>query len=160
LTDCCPFYSHCHSSSTSCYLVLLTSCPLLLSFGTPNLLPSNFLISFLPLPPPPQSFPDKLLYPSLSYTAILLLFFLYSHLFTLEDSVDAPENASERAALLAEEGDHLTSAGLDGVPAGQSVTRAVDKSKSTGGGASAMDEFKPISYNYAFFHLIFALASM
>lgn len=75
-----------------------------------------------------------------------------THLFTLEGSVDA-EGAPERTALLADE--HLTSAGLDGVPEGQTVSRGTALP-----GESALEDFRPVTYNYAFFHLIFALASM
>ena len=58
----------------------------------------------------------------------------------------------QRTALLIEEG---TSSGLDGVPEGQSATR-----EAPAGSSRAIDEFVPVTYNYSFFHLIFALASM
>lgn len=52
----------------------------------------------------------------------------------------------------------LTSAGLDGkptegVPQEQEVSRKVED-------RSSMDEFKPVPYNYSFFHLVFSLASL
>ena len=49
------------------------------------------------------------------------------------------------------------SSGLDGVvppPSGQTASRP------PAAAPNIVDEFTPISYNYAFFHLIFALASM
>lgn len=58
----------------------------------------------------------------------------------------------QRTALLGAEAG-LTSAGLDGVPEEQAATRG-------GAEPSALDEYTPVSYNYSFFHLIFALASM
>ena len=61
----------------------------------------------------------------------------------------------QRAALLAEE-EGTGSAGLDGIapPSGQAVHRP------PAAVPSLLDEFAPITYNYSFFHLIFALASM
>eukprot|EP00210_Caulerpa_lentillifera_P008625 g8228.t1 len=49
----------------------------------------------------------------------------------------------------------LTSAGLDGqseAPRDQEATRNADR--------SAMDEFRPVPYNYSFFHVVFSLASL
>lgn len=78
-----------------------------------------------------------------------------THLFTLEGSDDGGDAAPERAALLAEEG---TSAGLDGVPEEQLASREARSGAAAGG--TALDDFRPVTYNYSFFHLIFALASM
>jgi len=55
----------------------------------------------------------------------------------------------------------LTSAGLDaeaedGPPGAVRATRGGDG----GGGAGGGDDFAPVAYNYSFFHLVFALASM
>ena len=64
---------------------------------------------------------------------------------------------TQRAALLAAEEQGTGSSGLDGVaptPAGQVAVRP------PAAAPNIVDEFTPISYNYAFFHLIFALASM
>lgn len=58
--------------------------------------------------------------------------------------------ATER--LLAADEAGLTSAGLDGVD--PAVARLRERK------AMAIEEFTPVSYNYSFFHLIFALASM
>ncbi|KAG1672210.1 hypothetical protein FOA52_002911 [Chlamydomonas sp. UWO 241] len=77
-----------------------------------------------------------------------------THLFTLEGSLDGgSDGAPERESLL-ESG--AGAAGLDGLPPpGEGgMTRSGRR------GPSAMDEFTPVSYNYAFFHMIFALASM
>ena len=55
--------------------------------------------------------------------------------------------------MAAEEG-QLTSSGLDGkstAPAEQRTSRGDER---------ALDEFKPVAYNYSFFHLIFSLASL
>jgi hypothetical protein len=61
--------------------------------------------------------------------------------------------STQRTALLVEEA--TTSSGLDGVPEGQSATREDAPVSSR-----AIDDFVPVTYNYSFFHLIFALASM
>eukprot|EP00195_Chlamydomonas_chlamydogama_P004895 CAMPEP_0202902598 /NCGR_PEP_ID=MMETSP1392-20130828/16943_1 /ASSEMBLY_ACC=CAM_ASM_000868 /TAXON_ID=225041 /ORGANISM="Chlamydomonas chlamydogama, Strain SAG 11-48b" /LENGTH=445 /DNA_ID=CAMNT_0049589387 /DNA_START=195 /DNA_END=1532 /DNA_ORIENTATION=+ len=79
-----------------------------------------------------------------------------TRLFTLATSVDDHQNAPERAALLAEEAQ--TSAGLDGVPDDQTATRVLGEANTRKEGA--LDDFTPVTYNYSFFHLIFALASM
>ncbi|MEW5314073.1 MAG: hypothetical protein WDW38_005597 [Sanguina aurantia] len=68
-------------------------------------------------------------------------------LFRLDGS-DAGDLPSEQSALLE------TSAGLDGVPEGQVADRGSERKE------TAMDDFIPVTYNYSFFHLIFALASM
>lgn len=71
--------------------------------------------------------------------------------------------------LLDAESAPLTSAGLDGAPAPEisssaDAPGAVTASRQRGSGSGAEDysleEFTPVSYNYSFFHLIFALASM
>lgn len=56
--------------------------------------------------------------------------------------------------LLASEEGHLTSAGMDGkstAPEQQTTSRRDDR---------AIDDYKPVPYNYSFFHLIFSLASL
>jgi serine incorporator 1/3 len=70
--------------------------------------------------------------------------------FTLGSDADASE------ALL-EQGE-LTSAGLDGAP---TTTQAPDASAMAMArpAAAAAGEDAPVSYNYSFFHLVFALAS-
>ncbi|GFR42829.1 hypothetical protein Agub_g3786 [Astrephomene gubernaculifera] len=83
-------------------------------------------------------------------------------LFTLEGSEAAPETAAERQALLAAEEGGGTSAGLDGVPdvaeaTRQAVTGEAGRTPQQQQDAAAL---APVSYNYSFFHLIFALASM
>lgn len=79
-----------------------------------------------------------------------------SRLFNIDSSHDADDSSPERAALLDQES-QLTSAGLDGAPEGQETTR---EASSAPPASSSLDDFKPVSYNYSFFHLIFALASM
>lgn len=63
------------------------------------------------------------------------------------------DEGADGQPLIAQEAN--TSAGLDGVdpeaPAEQTATRKSEK---------AMDEFEPVTYNYSFFHIIFAVASM
>lgn len=71
-------------------------------------------------------------------------------LFMLDGSEDEEGGAGQ--ALLSEE--VQTSAGLDGVPEEQTASRNTQRP------ASALDDYTPVSYNYSFFHLIFALASM
>ncbi|PNH09910.1 hypothetical protein TSOC_003432 [Tetrabaena socialis] len=62
-----------------------------------------------------------------------------------------------QALLTAEEGGAAdTSAGLDGVPDVAEATREAV----TGGAPKPKADLTPVSYNYSFFHLIFALASM
>ncbi len=83
-------------------------------------------------------------------------------IYSSDDDVERPlvEAPAGSRNLPSEEEDDdqgraLTSAGLDG----QSMSRE-------GGGrqgareSRALDEFTPVTYNYSFFHLIFALASM
>ncbi|GAX77158.1 hypothetical protein CEUSTIGMA_g4603.t1 [Chlamydomonas eustigma] len=77
-----------------------------------------------------------------------------TRLFTLDGSLDGGDSAPERAALLAE-AEEGTSAGLDGIaPEAQAINRHIELR------STMEDEFAPITYNYSFFHLIFALASM
>ncbi|GIL51871.1 hypothetical protein Vafri_7783 [Volvox africanus] len=77
-------------------------------------------------------------------------------LFTLEGSEEGEPLAHRQALLSAEEGN--TSAGLDGVPDVAEATRdAVTGGPSKSEASAAMI---PVTYNYSFFHLIFALASM
>lgn len=51
----------------------------------------------------------------------------------------------------------LTSAGLDGAPEVQNMDSPRNDSPRRGG--RALDDYTPVSYNYSFFHLVFALAS-
>jgi len=85
-----------------------------------------------------------------------------THLFMLDGSLDGGEAAPERAALLGGDGGDAETgaAGLDGLP-DTPPTRGDGMARGGGGGVSpALADFTPVSYNYAFFHLIFALASM
>jgi len=64
------------------------------------------------------------------------------------------ESDGEDTYLMASEEGHLTSAGVDGkstAPKDQTVSRQDER---------AIDDFKPVPYNYSFFHLIFSLASL
>ncbi|KAL6757882.1 serine incorporator/TMS membrane protein [Haematococcus lacustris] len=88
-------------------------------------------------------------------------------LFTLEGSEDGGdlEIGEQHTALLSEAGLTATSAGLDGAPVAapseQEASRAAAEARAASSGAKAdTTDFTPVSYNYAFFHLIFALASM
>jgi hypothetical protein len=76
-----------------------------------------------------------------------------THLFTLEGSLDGGDDAPERESLL-ESG----AGGPDAPPS--EANAAMTRGHAATNGPSAMDEFTPVSYNYAFFHMIFALASM
>lgn len=53
----------------------------------------------------------------------------------------------------------MTSAGLDGVPEEQSMDGSRRATQDSAATDRTLAEFKPVSYNYAFFHLVFALAS-
>eukprot|EP00879_Flechtneria_rotunda_P003797 GHRR01004037.1.p1 GENE.GHRR01004037.1~~GHRR01004037.1.p1 ORF type:complete len:455 (+),score=144.85 GHRR01004037.1:317-1681(+) len=80
-------------------------------------------------------------------------------LFMLEDDDEGDATNMGMPLIDAESvaGAH-TSAGLDGVAPGE-----VTASRADGGAAAAkaaIDDYQPISYNYSFYHLIFALASM
>lgn len=87
-----------------------------------------------------------------------------TNLFSLDD--DGDEERGDRAALLLDGGAGgggggdmtrgLTSAGLDGE--GDALDPAVARLRERK--ARAIDDFTPVTYNYSFFHLIFALASM
>ncbi|KAJ9530777.1 hypothetical protein QJQ45_014934 [Haematococcus lacustris] len=92
-------------------------------------------------------------------------------LFTLEGSEDGGdlEIGEQHTALLSEAGLTATSAGLDGAPVAApseqasllEASRAAAEARAVSSGAKAdTTDFTPVSYNYAFFHLIFALASM
>ena len=52
-----------------------------------------------------------------------------------------------------------TSAGLDGLPAA-GMSRAARTADEAEAASKAAEEMTPVTYNYAFFHFIFALASM
>lgn len=52
-----------------------------------------------------------------------------------------------------------TSAGLDGLPA-PTMSRAARTADEAEAASKAAEEMTPVTYNYAFFHFIFALASM
>eukprot|EP00775_Hariotina_reticulata_P009592 gene9592-9755_t len=84
-------------------------------------------------------------------------------LFMLEDESDEPDVAGVGTPLIDAEsvaGAH-TSAGLDGVaPGAVQASRADGSSVGAAANKAAIDDYKPVSYNYSFFHLIFALASM
>lgn len=84
-------------------------------------------------------------------------------LFMLEDDSDEPESAGVGTPLIDAEsvaGAH-TSAGLDGVaPGAVQASRAEGGATGAAANKAAIDDYKPVSYNYSFFHLIFALASM
>ncbi|KAG2493562.1 hypothetical protein HYH03_008376 [Edaphochlamys debaryana] len=76
-------------------------------------------------------------------------------LFTLEGSEDGDAAGQRQALLEAGEG---TSAGLDGAPDAAEATRDAVTGATPPPKPDAPSA--PVSYNYAFFHLIFALASM
>lgn len=77
--------------------------------------------------------------------------------YSSDDDVERPlmeSPAGSRPLPEDDEGQPLTSAGLDG----QAMSREdADQPKPR---SRALDEFTPVTYNYSFFHLIFALASM
>ncbi|KAG2425224.1 hypothetical protein HYH02_015051 [Chlamydomonas schloesseri] len=83
-------------------------------------------------------------------------------LFTLDGSEDGEGGSAQRQALLADvEG--TGSAGLDGVPDVAEATREAvtgGAPKPDAAAAARAEALAPVSYNYSFFHLIFALASM
>ncbi len=86
-----------------------------------------------------------------------------SGLFSLEDE-NGDDTGIEQPLLDAEAAD--TSAGLDGVGATAATAPPGAMLAGRDGGntapapGAALDEYAPVSYNYAFFHAIFALASM
>ncbi|GLC42848.1 hypothetical protein PLESTB_001430300 [Pleodorina starrii] len=81
-------------------------------------------------------------------------------LFTLEGSEEGEPLAQREALLSAEEGGG-TSAGLDGVPDVAEATReAVTGGPKPASASASASALTPVTYNYSFFHLIFALASM
>jgi len=77
-------------------------------------------------------------------------------LFAFGDAGGESSEAGEAMENLLEsgEGGGLTSAGLDGEVGASKPTAAAGNE-----GGAAMEEFQPVTYNYSFFHLIFALAS-
>lgn len=85
-------------------------------------------------------------------------------IYSSDDDVERPlmDNPAGARKLPEDddEGQPLTSAGLDG----QTMTREGRAAESANDGRArsvrALDEFSPVTYNYSFFHLIFALASM
>jgi len=93
-------------------------------------------------------------------------------LFTLEGSEEGDFGGESQVRLL-EEGSGSGSAGLDGLPCppegfsreearevhSSSSSSAADAAAASASGSSR-DMFIPVAYNYSFFHLIFALASM
>eukprot|EP00877_Chromochloris_zofingiensis_P007278 jgi/Chrzof1/2803/UNPLg00717.t1 len=92
-----------------------------------------------------------------------------TNLFMIGDDDDEAGLSPAAQPLLDAESAPLTSAGLDGAPAPEisssaDAPGAVTASRQRGSGSGAEDysleEFTPVSYNYSFFHLIFALASM
>jgi hypothetical protein len=72
--------------------------------------------------------------------------------FGVDNSSDVGDEAMESLIEAGEGG--LTSSGLDG-ETNSSRPASASKEKEE----SAMEEFQPVTYNYSFFHLIFALAS-
>eukprot|EP00891_Asterochloris_glomerata_P004139 jgi/Astpho2/4139/Aster-01281 len=66
------------------------------------------------------------------------------------------QGASEQPLVGVDEEEGLTSAGLDGEPQDQRMSRQGTAERDE----KAMDEFEEVTYNYSFFHFIFALASM
>lgn len=81
-----------------------------------------------------------------------------THIFSLEGSDGEPETTHLLAG--AEQGELIhTSAGLDGaaLPGDESSAPAVAVASRE---RTALDDFQAVTYNYSFFHLIFALASM
>eukprot|EP00200_Dunaliella_tertiolecta_P011069 CAMPEP_0202381332 /NCGR_PEP_ID=MMETSP1127-20130417/34960_1 /ASSEMBLY_ACC=CAM_ASM_000462 /TAXON_ID=3047 /ORGANISM="Dunaliella tertiolecta, Strain CCMP1320" /LENGTH=438 /DNA_ID=CAMNT_0048980259 /DNA_START=170 /DNA_END=1486 /DNA_ORIENTATION=+ len=79
-----------------------------------------------------------------------------SSLFTLEGS-EEDEGQEQRSSLLAEEGLSSTSAGMDALPPPGEQEASREGGMRPG---QALEDFTPVTYNYSFFHLIFALASM
>lgn len=76
-----------------------------------------------------------------------------TNLFTLEDA--------EEPLLAADAEVPLTSAGLDGAPDSVSERQEMRRgSRDSAREERAIAEYEPVTYNYSFFHLIFALASM
>ena len=73
--------------------------------------------------------------------------------FTLDESDDPRDHEWH----LLEEG-NMTSAGLDGAPEEQSMAPP-RRTEDAPAGDRSLAEFRPVTYNYAFFHLVFALAS-
>lgn len=71
--------------------------------------------------------------------------------FTLEDG------DGDHEWQLLEEGSS-TSAGLDGAPEQQDMAGR-PSAQGAEAGARSLADYKPVTYNYSFFHLVFALAS-
>lgn len=68
------------------------------------------------------------------------------------------EEAARPLMEAGDEEDTMTSAGLDGLPPDDQNMRRREEGGSTSG--KAMEEFDPVTYSYAQFYLVFALASM
>lgn len=104
--------------------------------------------SFCPAPPPPPPLPGS-----------------NTNLFMLdgEDDEGASDTEVGRPLLDASEvaGAADTSAGLDGAaPGALTATRGEGRGGGAAAAGGAIEDYSPVTYNYAFFHLIFALASM
>lgn len=81
-----------------------------------------------------------------------------TNLFMIGDD-DGGDSEAGRP-LLEAAGPTDTSAGLDGAAAPDTVQASRAEGTATGATAAAIEDYTPVSYNYSFFHLIFALASM
>ncbi len=76
-----------------------------------------------------------------------------TNLFSLEDA--------EEPLLAGDTEEPLMSAGLDGAPDSAAERQEMRRgSHDSGREERAISEYEPVTYNYSFFHLIFALASM
>jgi hypothetical protein len=76
--------------------------------------------------------------------------------FRLTGVPDDEDHDAAGKPLMARDEEEGTSAGLDGgAPAGVTMSKSEGKRDE-----KAIEEFEPVTYNYSFFHLIFALASM
>jgi hypothetical protein len=78
-------------------------------------------------------------------------------LFTLADDDDEPAATTTATPLL----DAERAGGADGDASGAPGDVAASRGPAPGAAArAALDDYSPVPYNYSFFHLIFALASM
>lgn len=72
-------------------------------------------------------------------------------------SLRGDNDADDAGEAMLSASNEATSAGLDGAPAPDAMARPHG---TDGGSPRGLDEFtEPVPYNYAFFHLVFALAS-
>lgn len=80
-----------------------------------------------------------------------------------EDDGDSDDAGAMGTPLIDTEaiaGANSTAAGSSGGGSAAAAPGQVSASRDTAAGGAAIDDYAPISYNYSFFHLIFALASM